>query len=81
MACVGFTHAVFLSQLKSDPDYQGRECVAAFALKFYFYGLPSLEIRQIASFVSDPNDGLVGDPERPVLLLLGVVEARPSGIN
>jgi hypothetical protein len=38
------------------------------ALILHLYGLPGLEIRQIAGLVSDPNDGLVGDFEPPVFL-------------
>src|SRR5215468_200281 len=53
--------------LKCDPDYQSRER-AALALKFYLCGLSGLEIRQIARFRSDPNDGPVGDLEGPVPL-------------
>src|SRR5258708_28323450 len=67
--------------LKSNPDYYHRDPFIALALKFHLRGLPGLDIRQTAGFVSDPNDGLVGDPESPVLLLPSVAEARPPGIN
>jgi hypothetical protein len=47
--------ATFVS-LKSNPDDdQGCERIVL-VLIFNFHGLPGLEIRQIASFVSDPND-------------------------
>src|SRR5215813_388480 len=66
--------------LKRDPDYQGRES-ASLPLKFYLCGLSGPEIGQIARFFSDPNEGRVGNLERPVPLPLGVVEARLPGIN
>src|SRR5258706_14868015 len=67
--------------LKSNPDYYHRDPLIALALKFYLRGLPGLDIRQTAVFVSDPNDGRIGRLERPVLRPPRVVEALASAVD
>src|SRR5260370_9682515 len=67
--------------LKSNPDYYHRDPFIALALKFRLRGLPGLDIRQTAGFVSDPHDGLVGDPASPIFLLPSVVDVTPTVVN